>query len=67
MLVVSVGRRYALFVACLLPSSDWMESEKESGAEGEEDIGDSQEPLSQLHTTYGLSNLCTISFLLPRS
>ena len=50
--------------------------EKESGAEGEEEIGDSQEPLRiipyiyQLSISYGLKktkNLCTISFLLPRS
>ena len=54
-----------------------LQVEKESGARGEEDIGDSQEPLgrfhklndnSQLHTSsYSLSNLCTISFLLQLS
>ena len=46
--------------------------EKESGAEGEEDIGEHfghfhklNNDNSQLHTTSGLSKLCTISFLLP--
>ena len=50
------------------------QAEKESGAEREEDIAP-QEPFyklnndnGQLHTTsYGLSNLCTTSFLLPCS
>ena len=49
--------------------------EKENGAQGEGRYRDSEEPLlklnndnSQLHTnSYGLSNLCTISFLLPRA
>ena len=57
----------------ILPSST---TEKESGAEGEEDIGDSQEPLLTIPKLnmiivnfillcgYGFSNLCTISFLL---
>ena len=36
--------------------------EKESGAEGEEEIGDSQEPLRKILINLS-KNVCTISFL----
>ena len=62
-----------LYSGSLLFSHQAPQVEKESAAEGKEEIGDSQEPIriilyfKQLFVSYGgLKKMYTFSFLLPR-
>ena len=69
--MLTIGKNFESFVVCscsLLFFHQAPQVEKGSGAAGEEEIGDSQEPLTfNFLLAMVLKNLCTISFLLPYS